>query len=1039
MARATVRSVFVVLAVVASATSKPTVGHAENYPAEMFQAMKWRLIGPFRGGRSVAVAGTASDRLTYYQGTTGGGVWKTTDAGITWTNVSDGFFQTGSVGAVAVAESDANVIYVGMGEHAVRGVATSHGDGVYKSTDATRTWTHVGLEDSRAISRIRIHPRDPDLVYVAVQGAPHAATKTRGIYRSKDGGESWEQVHFVSERAGASDLAMDMTNPRILYAAYWDHLRLPWKVESGGEGSGIWKSTDGGDNWEKLTEGLPTLMGKIGIDVSRADPDRVFANIEAEEGGLFRSDDGGKTWEHVNKERIIQTRSWYYMEVFADPQDQDTVYVLNAPMMKSTDGGKTFAEVRVPHGDNHDMWINPIDNQSMVNANDGGANVSLNGGKSWSTQENQPTAQFYRVITDNRFPYWVYGGQQDNSSVAIASAAPGGIGWKDWEAASGCESAYLAFDPDKPDDVYGGCYQGLIDVWNRQTGARKPIMAYPFLGLGTLPKDQKYRFNWNAPIVASPHDPAVIYHCGNVVLKTTDRGQSWEAVSPDLTRNEIEKQGPGGGPVTNEGAGGENYNTIFYFLESPHEPGTFWVGTDDGLVHLSRNGGGDWTDVTPAGIGEALINSIAVSPHDPATAYVAVTKYKFNDFTPHIFKTGDYGRSWTRIASGIEDDAWVRVVREDPVRRDLLYAGTELGMYISFDGGASWRKWQLNLPTVPVTDLTIHNNDLVAATQGRAFWILDDLSPVQQMTPAIAEAEVHLFAPRKTVRVLWGGREPRGPVGANPPGGAQVYFTLKEVPEEGLTVEVLDEAGEVVRTFATESKEAGSENHTKLEGLEAGLNRLSWNLRHEALTKVPDIMVFEGSLDGRIVPPGKYQVRLRIGDETWTQDLEIVPDPRRTATMADYQAQERFLAAAAQMAEEIQTSVLRMRDVKDQVEDYVKRTRENARGEDIEKAGKDLVGRIDVWQEHLIQPKQKTFQDVINFENKLIAQVLALIGSVDGAEPPVTRGARERLADLEAVWSGHRSTMESLLTEEVAAFNRLIEEAEIDPVIVPTR
>ncbi len=731
----------------------------EAYADELFQAMKWRLIGPFRGGRSVTAAGVVSDPLTYYFGATGGGVWKTTDAGITWKNVSDGFFKTGSVGAVTVSESDPNVIYVGMGEHAVRGVMDSHGDGVYKSTDAGRTWTHMGLDTSRAISRIRIHPSDPETVYVAVQGAPHAPTEDRGIYRSTNGGTNWKKVHFVSDRAGAADLAMDMTNPRILYASYWDHLRPPWKVESGGEGSGIWKSIDSGDNWEKLTEGLPELMGKIGIDVSRANPDRVFANVEAEEGGLFRSDDAGKTWTHMNKTRIIQTRSWYYMEVFADPQDAETVYVLNAPMMRSTDGGKTFTQIRVPHGDNHDLWINPTNNKIMINANDGGANVSFNGGESWSTQQNQPTAQFYRVITDNHFPYWVYGGQQDNTSVATASAAPGGIGWKDWVAVSGCESAYLAFDPDNPEEVYGGCYQGLIDVWNRTTGTRKSIMAYPFLGLGTFPRDQKYRFNWNAPIVASPHDPSVIYHAGNVVFKTTDKGQSWQPISPDLTLNDVEKQGPGGGPITNEGAGGENYNTIYYFVESPHQAGTYWVGTDDGLVHISRDGGQNWKAVTPEGIGEAMINSIEVSPHDPATAYIAVTKYKFNDFTPHIFKTNDYGESWQRIVEGIEDEAWVRAVREDPVRTGLLYAGTELGIYISFDDGLAWQKWQLNLPIVPITDLTIRNNDLVAATQGRAFWILDDLSPVQQITTETAEADVHLFEPRPAIQVQWGGQD----------------------------------------------------------------------------------------------------------------------------------------------------------------------------------------------------------------------------------------------------------------------------------------
>ncbi len=1013
-----------------------------GYPDEAFQAMEWRLIGPFRGGRVVTVAGIPSDPQTYYTGATGGGVWKTTDAGITWFNISDGFFETSSVGAIAVAESDPNVIYVGMGEHPVRGVMTSHGDGVYKSTDAGKTWTHLGLKDSRAISRIRIHPANPDLLYVAVQGAPHAPTKERGIYRSKDGGSTWEQIHFVTERAGASDLAMDMTNPRILYASYWDHLRLPWKVESGGEGSGIWKSTDGGDNWEKLTEGLPELMGKIGIDVSRVNPDRVYANIEAEEGGLFRSDDAGKTWKHINKERIIQARSWYYMEVFADPVDEETVYVLNAPVMRSTDGGKSFTQVRVPHGDTHDLWINPNDNRILVNANDGGANVSFNAGKSWSSSDNQPTIQFYRVITDNRFPYWVYGGQQDNSSLATASAARGGIGWKDWHEVSGCESAYLAFDPDDPKDVYGGCYQGLIDVWNRESGETKSIMAYPFLGLGTYPRDQKYRFNWNAPIIASPHDPTTIYHAGNVVFKTTDRGQSWEQISPDLTRNEVEKHGPGGGPITNEGAGGETYNTIYYFAESPHEAGVYWVGTDDGLVHISRNGGQDWTNVTPAGIGEGLVNSIDVSPHDPGAATITFSKYKFNDFTPFIFKTDDYGQSWTPIVEGIAEEAWVRVVREDPVRKGLLYAGTELGMYISFDDGAHWNKWQINLPIVPITDLTIRNNDLVAATSGRSFWILDDLSPVQQIAAETVEADVHLFQPRPTIQVLWGGQEPRGPVGKNPPDGAQIFVSLKAVPEELVTLEILDESGEVVRTYvsdpdASDPEEAGNENSSKLKELKEGLNRLSWDFRREAFTKIPDIMVF-GSLNGRFVPPGQYKVRLSVGEKVLVQDLELLPDPRRSASMSEYQEQERFLAAASEMAEDIQTSVIRMRAVKTQIESFIENAKDVDSGEDIEKAGQELVEKIEEWESELIQPKQKTFQDIINFENQLANQVLALIASVDGAEPPVTKGAQERLNDLESEWATHRTTRDGLLTD-VAAFNKLIRESNIDAVIVPKK
>jgi photosystem II stability/assembly factor-like uncharacterized protein len=1003
-----------------------------------FAALRWRNIGPFRGGRAVAVSGVPGDPLTYYMGATGGGVWKTTDAGETWENISDGWFGTGSVGAIAVAESDPNVVYVGMGEHAVRGVATSHGDGVYRSTDGGRTWKHLGLERTRHIARIRVHPANPDLVWVAAQGAVHGPTPDRGIYRSKDGGATWEKVLFVSDRAGASELALDVRNPRILYAAFWDHLRRPWVVESGGPGSGIWKSTDGGDTWKKLASGLPPLMGKIGLDVSRANPDRVYAVIEAEDGGVYRSDDAGATWRRTAADRIVQTRSWYYMEIYADPQDEETVYVMNAPFLRSIDGGRTFTDVRVPHGDNHDLWINPANNRNLVNANDGGANISFNGGRTWSTQENQPTAQFYRVSADNRFPYWLYGGQQDNSSVSIASAAPGGITWKDWHPVSGCESAYLAFDPDRPDKVLGGCYQGLIDVWDRTTGEVKPVMAYPFLGLGTFPRDQKYRFNWNAPIIASPHDARTIYHAGNVLFRTRDAGQSWDVISPDLTRNEAEKHGAGGGPITNEGAGGENYNTILYVAESPRAAGTIWVGTDDGLVQLTRDNGQTWTNVTPPAAGEGMVNAIEASPHDAGTAYVAFTKYKYNDFTPHIWRTADYGRTWTRIVNGIAPEAWVRVVREDPERRGLLYAGTELGMFLSFDDGASWRSWQLNLPLVPVTDLLVKGSDLAAATQGRAFWILDDLSVVRQMTPATRAAAAHLYAPRPTVMGAFGGGGPPGQApprtGANPPAGAQFFVQVREAPRELVKLEILDGGGQVIRTYASDPKATGNESLSRIDSLEAGLNRLSWDLRRESLPRVPDLFVY-GSLNGRIVPPGRYTARVSIGTTVLSTDFELRPDPRRTAALADYAAQEEFLGRAAAAAEAIHRNVIDVREVRTQIGAVLERTKEHARTDTIRSAGTALIARIDTVEGDLVQPKQKTFQDVINFRNRLNAQFIALLESVDGTEPPLTRGARERLTDLLGEWARHEATLQVIM-RDVAGFNRLLEQLGIPPVSV---
>ncbi|HSM61512.1 MAG TPA: hypothetical protein VK849_11970 [Longimicrobiales bacterium] len=1026
-------SLLAALAVLGSAAP----ASAQDWLAEdAFSAMSWRNVGPFRGGRSTAVAGVRGQPRTFYFGGTGGGVWKTTDAGETWTNVSDGFFGTGSVGAIAVAESDPNVVYVGMGEHAVRGVTTSHGDGVYRSTDAGRTWTRVGLERTRQISRIRVHPRDPDLVYVAAQGSPYGATEERGVYRSRDGGASWDKIHFVSRDAGASDLAMDMRNPRILYAAYWDHRRSPWEVRSGGPGSGIWKSTDAGDTWTELTEGLPELMGKIGVDVSRANPDRVWANVEAADGkgGVYRSDDAGDTWTQTNADRVTQARSWYYMEIFADPADPNTVYVLNAPMLRSIDAGRTFTNVQVGHGDTHDLWIDPDDPERMILGDDGGAEISFNAGGTWSTLQNQPTAQFYRVITDARFPYHIYGGQQDNSAIGIASASPGGIGWSDFYSVSGCESAYLAFDADDPQHVFGGCYQGLIDVWNRATRESKPVMAYPFLGLGTLTRDQKYRFNWNAPIVASPHDARVIYHGGNVLLRTTDRGQSWTEISPDLTRDDEEKQGAGGGPITNEGAGGENYNTIFYVAPSPHERGTIWVGTDDGLVHVTRDEGGTWTDVTPGDLGEALVNSIEVSPHDPGTAWVVITRYKFNDFTPHVFRTRDYGRSWQRVVAGIGEEAWVRVVREDPERRGLLYAGTETGMYLSLDAGGTWRPFQLDLPIVPITDLTIRNGDLVAATQGRAFWVLDDLSPLRQATAETAAAPMHLYTPRAAVQASFGGGG--GPrTGENPPAGAQVFFSFAEAPEGLVTLEILGGDGSVVRTYATDPEEVGDARFDSLAVPRQGLNRAAWDFRAEDLPAVEGLQSY-GSLQGRLLPPGQYQVRLTHGAAVATAPLRVEPDPRRSATAVQYAEQDRLVAEAQDMVRDLYESVETLRSVGEQVDRVVGSTREHASADTIAAAAEALTDRIQGWEGQVVQPDQKTFQDVINFLNRLDAQILALIESVDGTEPPLTQGARDRLRDLAAEWGAHARARDAILDEDLAAFERLLDELGVPHVVI---
>lgn len=1007
----------------------------------LYSGLSWRGIGPFRGGRSVASTGVPSNPMTYYFGTVGGGVWKTTDAGTTWSNVTDGQLATSSVGAIAVADSDPNVVYVGMGEHAIRGVMTSHGDGVYRSTDAGRTWKHLGLERTRSISRIRVHPNNPDLVYVAAQGAPYGANEERGIYRSKDGGASWELVLHIDEDTGASDLAMDMTNPRILYASFWDHRRLPWQVVSGGTGSGFWKSLDGGDTWSEINTGLPDLMGKTAIDVSRANPDRLFAMVEADPGGgLFRSDDAGASWTLVSDSWTIRARAWYYIEVFTDPTDAETVYVLNAPMMRSIDGGRTFTNVSVPHGDTHDLWINPADGDVMINANDGGANVSFNGGRSWSTQQNQPTAQFYRVNTDNRFPYHVYGGQQDNSSVAIASRGAGGVSWKDWYSVGGCESAQPAFDRDDPRFVYAGCYMGIISEFDHQTQSARDVAAYPVMPAALQGREMKYRYNWSAPIVVSEHNSSTIYHASNHVVRSRDRGLSWDEISPDLTRDEDEKQGYGGGPITGEGAGGEIYGTIYYLTESPHAAGTLWAGSDDGLVHLTRDDGVTWNDVTPRGLEEGLINAIAVSPHDPATAYMAYNRYKFNDFTPRAFKTTDFGRNWTEISTGFDADAWVHVVREDPVRPGLLYAGTETGMYVSFNGGGLWQSLQLNLPNTPINDLMVQerDNDLVVATSGRSFWILDDLSPLQQAAD-VASGEHFLVAPRATYRLAGGGGGGfgGGGEGQNPPNGAIIDFVLGSPPAQGeaVSVEILTAAGDVVRTLSTTPDDELSPGARPLVA-RPGANRITWNLRHESIPNIPGAYVF-GSLQGRRVIPGNYQVRMTVGDWSMTQPLEVRMDPRLEATMADYREQDAFVAEVAAELTAIHRGVARNNDVRGQIETLIERIEGDERAGEVTESGALLAGDLETVADSLYQRRTVDGQTVINFPSRLKFQYVFLHGNADGAETGVSMGSRDVLNDLRARWTVHQADNDVLLGSRLDQFNELVREAGFTVIITP--
>ena len=1023
------------------AQSKKSQKKQTSDSSSRYHHLKWRNIGPFRGGRSVAAVGVVQEPHTFYMGSTGGGLWKTEDAGIQWKNISDGFFKTGTVGAIAVAESDPNVVVVGMGEHAARGVMTSMGDGVYISTDAGATWKHSGLESSRHIANIEIHPQNPDLIYVAVQGAQYSPSKERGIYKSQDGGKSWKQVLYKGPHVGAASLSMDKNNPRILYAALWDHQRTPWQMISGGKGSGIYKSTDGGTHWEQLNQGLPEMFGKAGISVSRADSNRVYINLEAEgtQSGVYRSDNGGKNWKQFSKDRITVARSWYYMEVFADPIDANIVYVLNAPALKSIDGGNSFQTLPTPHGDNHHLWIHPHNNQIMINANDGGANVSLNGGKSWSSQQNQPTAQFYRVIADQQVPYHVYGGQQDNSSIGIKSRTYGrSIGWKDWYSVAGCESAFLAFDPLNPGLIYGGCYQGILQRWDRKTGNAKSIKEYPELALGNTPKDFKYRFNWNAPVLTALKDSNTIYHAGNVVFKSTDKGQSWEVISPDLTRNEKEKQVPGGVPFTNEAAGGENYNTLMSLAVSPHSEMELWAGSDDGLLHLTRDGGKKWLNITPKGMKEGIINSIDISDSTPGKAYITLMRYKFMDLKPYVYKTEDYGQKWELITDGIEGKhTFVRVVRADKKVPRLLYAGTETGLYVSTSDGEKWAPLQLNLPVVPINDLFIQDNDLIAATAGRSFWILDDLAPLQQLS---APKEPTVLTPKPSYRIFSG--QSKSPLlGQNPlPGVILDYYLPKVHDSLVLRLDILN-GNKVIRSYSNQKGDnvrswAGGPQKKQLLPAKEGYNRFAWDLNKEMLPAVDGVFVY-GNYAGSAAAPGSYTARLQVDGKESQAPIHLIADPNIVANAKDYQEQEALLDAIDAQIRDIHSSVTNMREVQKQLAFCLQNIQDNADYQNLYEQGQTLEDALIAWEKKLIQPDQKTFQDVINFNNQLNAEFMHLKGYVDTADPAVTQGALERFDDLKKEWGAALEALQRLITNEIATFNQAYQNLKIPVLNIP--
>jgi photosystem II stability/assembly factor-like uncharacterized protein len=995
---------------------------APDLQTELITATAWREVGPYRGGRSCAVAGIPGDRRTYYFGATGGGVWKTLDGGRSWENVSDGFFG-GSIGAVAVSEWDPNVVYVGTGEKTVRG-NVSHGDGVWRSTDAGRTWTHVGLADTRHIGRIRIHPRDPERVFVAAMGHLFGPNEERGVFRSNDGGRTWDKVLFVSPEAGAVDLCLDPTNPRILYAATWNVRRSPHELSSGGPGSGLWKSTDGGDTWTELTrnEGLPQgTVGICGITVSPTDPDNLYAILEAEDGGVFRSRDAGRTWRRTSEDRELRQRAWYYSRIHADPADAEVVYVLNVRFWRSKDGGRNFDGIGTPHGDNHDLWIDPADPLRMIESNDGGANVSVDGGATWTDQDNQPTAQMYRVSLDDDFPYRLLGGQQDNSALRIRSRNldGGSIGTRDWEPTAGGESGHVVAQPGNPDLVFGGSYGGYL-VWvDHRSGERRGVDVWPDSVMGHGAVDARYRFQWNFPLFFSPHDPRRLYAAAQVLFVSEDLGQSWTPISGDLTRNDPSRLGPSGGPITKDNTGVEYYATIFAACESPHEKGLLWCGTDDGLVQVSRDGGGSWTDVTPPTMPEwAMVNSVEPHPSVRGGLYVAATRYKSDDFRPYLFRTLDYGASWDEIrGEGIADEHFTRVLRADPERPGLLYLGTERGVQVSFDDGARWRSLQGELPIVPVTDLAVRGDELVAATQGRGYWILNGLSLLRG---AEVDPQLHLFAPEPAYRVSMrgGGGGRRSSAGQNPPGGVVLHYRLAEAVagDQAFELEIRDPDGAVVRTFHGEGRSEGDRDSRRLE-TGAGLHRLVWDMRWPGARSFDGMVLWNRSLDGPLAVPGRYQARLRVGDLVREVGFEIRPDPRTRATLDDHRAQFAFLREVVQKLDEVHAALDEVRKVRPDLSRFEDRLPEAGEFDEFRTALGSIRAELKEAEESLYQTKSRSGQDPLNFPVRLNDKLAALNRLSGGFGP--TRQQLEVRDELLAAIAGPLGTIRRLLDEAI--------------------
>ena len=1001
----------------------------------LFSKVKYRLVGPFRGGRSGAVAGDYRQKNTFYFGAAGGGVWKTIDGGSNWKNISDKYFG-GSIGAVEVAPSDPTILYVGEGENTLRG-NVSEGFGMWRSDDAGRSWKHIGLTDTRHIAKIVIHPKNPDIVWVSAIGHLFGPSSERGVYKTTDGGKTWKNVLFSDNKSGSIDITMEPGNPSVLYASTWTVSRTPYSLESGGSGSALWKSTDGGETWQKLNnkKGFPgnTVLGNICLAVSASSPEVVYALVESEKGGLLRSNDYGESWTNVSVDPNIRQRAWYFSRIYVDPKNADIIYALNVSMYRSTDAGKTWKEIATQHGDHHWLWIDPEDGNRMIVADDGGAQISFDGGTNWSTYQNQPTAQFYRVSTDNNFPYRILGAQQDNSTVRISSKTEGTeINQSNWTPTAGFESGYVVADPRNPDIVYGGNYGGFISRFDHKTGENRAVSVWPDNPLGGGVDLIKYRFQWNFPIFFSPNNPKRLYAAGNVLFASENEGASWTAISGDLTTNDKSKQKSSGGPITQDNTGVEVYCTIFTAGESPLEKDLLWTGSDDGLIHVSKDGGAHWQNVTPPEAGKGMMwNCVESDPFKKGTVYFVGTKYKTDDFTPYIFKTEDYGKTWTKITNGIPALHFARCIRADKKRPGLLFAGTEYGMYMSYDYGNSWKPFQLNLPMVPVTDLTIKDNDLVVATQGRGFWVMDDLTSVQANQPGITQESLKIFPARDAVRMNGSQNLNAKNAGINPPNGVVVNYFLKNFSDSALlTIKVLDKNKNVIKTFSTKAPPSGDVG--RIEAAK-GVNQFVWDMQYPDVEKI-DGMILWNRIGGLKAAPGNYSIRI-ISDKKDSSEtsFSILANPNYKTTEQEYDQQFAFLSTVKDKFNEMQKAIRNIREVRKQINDFMALQGKDTVKE-IKILGDTINKRMTKIEEALYQTKAKSGQDVLNYPIRLNDKIAGLYNYAASGNYAPTVQVKEAYADLSGQADAELGKLKTIFLVDIPRLNQLIREKQL-PVI----